>query len=114
MEALYWQTMEFLCRTNGDFGSNKCRKGYLRRFKKAIHAVGSTTVQLVAKNLGWAKHRKRKAVAKIHMRIGLQGFLPQFALVKEAATHDVPMAYEVCAGRQPSEIVVFDKAYLST
>ena len=112
MEALYWQTMEFLCRTNADFGSSKCRKGYLRRFKKAIHAVDSTTVQLVAKNLGWAKHRKRKAAAKIHMRIGLQGFLPNYAVVKEAATHDAPMAYEVCAGLQSGEIVVFDKAYL--
>lgn len=112
MEALYWRTMEFLCRTNGGFGSSKCRKGYLRRFKKAIHAVDSTTVQLVAKNLGWAKHRKRKAAAKIHMRIGLQGFLPEFALVKEAATHDARMAYEVCAGLQAGEIVAFDKAYL--
>ena len=112
IEALYWQTMEFLCRTNGGFGSSKCRKGYLRRFKKAIHAVDSTTVQLVAKNLGWAKHRTRKAAAKIHMRIGLQGFLPKFALVKEAAPHDAKMAYEVCADLQSGEIVVFDKAYL--
>ena len=112
IEALYWRVMEFLCQTNGGFGSSKCRKGYLRRFKKAIHAVDSTTVQLVAKNLGWAKHRRRKAAAKIHMRIGLQGFLPKFALVKEARTHDAKPAYEVCAGLQAGEIVVFDKAYL--
>jgi hypothetical protein len=59
MEALYWQTMEFLCRTNGGFGSSKCRKGYLRRFRKAIHAVDSTTVQLVAKNL--CKRRLKSA-----------------------------------------------------
>jgi hypothetical protein len=49
---------------------------------------------------------------KIHMRIGLQGFLPKFAVVKEASTHDAPMAYEVCASLQSGEIVVFDKAYL--
>lgn len=91
MEALYWQTMEFLCRANGGFGSSKCRKGCLRRFKEAIHAVDSTAVQLVAKNLDWAKHRKRKTAAKFHMRIGLQGFLPKFALVKEAAAHDPQM-----------------------
>ena len=79
MEELYWLVMEFLCRTNSGFGSSKCRKGYLRRFRKAIHAVDSTTVKLVAKNLGWAKHRRRKAAAKVHMRVGLQGFLPKFA-----------------------------------
>lgn len=112
IEELYWRVMDFLCSTNGGFGSSKCRKGYLRRFRKAIHAVDSTTVKLVAKNLGWAKHRRRKAAAKVHMRVGLQGFLPKFAVVKEARDHDAKLAYEVCAGLQAGEIVVFDKAYL--
>jgi hypothetical protein len=62
--------------------------------------------------MDWAKHRRRKAAAKCHMRLDLQTFLPRFALVKAANTHDSTEAAELCAEIRDGEIVVFDKAYV--
>jgi len=62
--------------------------------------------------MNWAKHRRRKAAAKCHMRLDLQSFLPKFAVVKPAKHSDPAVAYEVCSGLKAGEIVVFDKAYI--
>ncbi|MBO4632653.1 MAG: hypothetical protein J5858_12085 [Lentisphaeria bacterium] len=35
------------------------------RFKRAIHVVDSTTIQLIAKCMNWAKHSQQKAAAKM-------------------------------------------------
>jgi hypothetical protein len=51
----------------------------------AIHVVDSTTIQLMARSLNWAKHRRRKAAAKCHVRLNLQSFLPRCAIVNTAA-----------------------------
>jgi hypothetical protein len=62
--------------------------------------------------MDWAKHRRRKAAAKCHMRLDLQTFLPRFAVVKTAGTHDSKEARALCADIRSGEIVVFDKAYI--
>ena len=69
-------------------------------------------MELVANCMDWAKHRRRKAAAKMHLRLGLNGFLPTFAIVDTAGEHDNKRAREVCAGLEEGEIVVFDKAYV--
>jgi hypothetical protein len=69
-------------------------------------------MQLVANCMDWAKHRRRKAAAKMHLRLDLHSFLPSFAIVDTAAHHDNRRAREVCAGVCAGEIVVFDKAYV--
>lgn len=74
--------------------------------------MDSTTIKLVANCMDWAKHRRRKAAAKCHMRLDLQTFLPRFALVKAANTHDATEAAELCADIRAGEIVAFDKAYV--
>ena len=111
-EALYWAVMKHLMNQSPRFAKGKIRKGYLRRFHKAIYAVDSTTVQLVANCLDWAKHRRRKAAAKCHLRLNLQSFLPECAVIDTARFHDAGKARDVCAGLQDGEIVIFDKAYL--
>ena len=77
-----------------------------------IHWVDSTTLQLVANCMDWAKHRRRKAAAKCHLRLNLQSFLPRFAIVDTARHSDAKKAWEVCAGLLAGEIVIFDRAYL--
>ena len=72
----------------------------------------STTIKLVAKSMDWAKHRRRKAAAKCHMRLDLQSFLPNCIIIDTAKFHDNTKARELCAGLQSGEIVVFDKAYV--
>jgi hypothetical protein len=111
-EALYWAMMEHLMKQSPGFAKGKIRRGYLRRFHKAIYAVDSTTIQLVANCLDWAKHRRRKAAAKCHLRLNLQSFLPACAIIDTAKFHDASQARDVCASLEDGEIVIFDKAYI--
>ncbi|MBN1670874.1 MAG: IS4 family transposase [Kiritimatiellae bacterium] len=111
-QALYWAMMEHLMTQTPGFAKGKVRRGYLRRFRKVIHAMDSTTIQLVANCMDWAKHRRRKAAAKCHLRLNLQSFLPQCAIIDTARFHDNSRARALCAGLESGEIVVFDKAYV--
>src|ERR1017187_9371646 len=110
-EALFWTMLEQLQQLHPGFGARR-RPKFAFRFKRLIHVVDSTTIQLVARCLDWAKHRRRKAAAKCHVRLNLQTFLPRFALVDTAGEHDNLRAHELCAGVQAGEIVIFDKAYV--
>jgi len=110
-EALFWTMLEHLQQLHPGFGARR-RPRFAFRFKRLIHVVDSTTIQLVARCMDWAKHRRRKAAAKCHVRLNLQTFLPRFALVDTAGEHDNRRAHELCAGVQAGEIVIFDKAYV--
>ncbi len=110
-EKLFWQTLEHLQKLCPGFACGR-RRRFAFRFKRVIHLVDSTTLQLVANCMDWAKHRRRKAAAKCHLRLNLQSFLPRFALVDTARHSDAKKAWELCAGLLAGEIVIFDKAYL--
>ena len=62
--------------------------------------------------MDWAKHRRRKAAAKCHMRLDLQSLLPRFAIIDTAKENDAKRARELCGGLRAGEIVLFDKAYV--
>jgi hypothetical protein len=111
-EALYWATMDHLMNQTPRFAKGKVRRGFLRRFRRVIHAIDSTTIHLVANCMNWAKHRRRKAAAKCHLRLNLQCFLPQCAIIDTARFHDSSKARDLCVGLQDGEIAVFDKAYV--
>ena len=111
-QALFWEVLSHIQSQHPDFGRGHKYSGLPRRFKRAIYAIDSTTIQLVANCIDWAKHRRRKAAAKCHMQLNLQTFLPQFAIVKEASTHDSTEAYRLCQNIKDGEIAVFDKAYV--
>jgi hypothetical protein len=85
IETLFWSVLEHLQNIQPSFAQGKKGKGLLRRFKVKIHAVDSTVMELVANCIGWAKHRRRKAAAKMHLRLDLHSFLPSFAIVDTAA-----------------------------
>src|SRR2546425_4229617 len=111
-EQLFWAVFEHLGNLSPRFVSGKAGKRFARRFKRTIHVVDSTTIQLIASCMDWAKHRRRKAAAKCHLRLDLQSFLPRFAIIDTAKDHDNKRAQEVCAGIRAGEIVIFDKAYV--
>jgi len=111
-EDLFWQMLHQLTTDHPGFAHNRKYSGMPRRFKRTVNAIDSSTIQLIAKSLSWAKHRRRKAAAKMHMRLDLQSFLPRFAIIKGAGTHDSTEAYELCADIQAGEVVVADKAYV--
>lgn len=110
-EKLFWKMLEHLQAQHPGFarGGQKTRAW---RFRRAIHIVDATTIQLVVNCISWAKHRRRKAAAKCHLRLDLGSFLPRFAIVDTAGEHDNVRAPELCAGLREGEIVLFDKAYV--
>ena len=111
-EQLFWKTLEHLQSVSPAFGAGRSGKRLAHRFKTAIHVVDATTLQLIASCLDWAKHRRRKAAAKCHLRLDLHSFLPRFALIDTARDNDAKRAREVCAAIRAGEIVLFDKAYV--
>jgi len=111
-EKLFWAVFEHLGNLSPQFVSGKAGKRFARKFKRTIHLVDSTTIALIASCMDWAKHRRRKAAAKCHLRLDLQSFLPRFAIVDTAQHNDAKRAREVCAGIKAGEIVIFDKAYV--
>src|SRR6266516_6534285 len=111
-ESLFWAVLNYLGELSPKFVSGKAGKRFARRFKRTIHVVDSTTIQLIASCMDWAKHRRRKAAAKCHLRLDLQSFLPRFAIVDTARENDAKRSRELCAAIRAGEIVVFDKAYL--
>ena len=111
-EALFWRVLGHLQHQHPGFGPGGCYKGLPRRFKRTIHAIDSSTIALVANCMDWAKHRRRKAAAKLHLRLNLHTFLPAFAIIEEASHHDDTRMMSLCAALQAGEIAVFDKAYV--
>ncbi len=111
-EKLFWAVHEHLGLQSPQFMGGRSGKRVARRFKRTVHVVDSTTIELIASCMDWAKHRRRKAAAKCHLRLDLQSFLPRFAIVGTARDPDAKRAREVCAGIREGEIVIFDKAYV--
>ena len=113
-EELFWETLHhFESQSPGfGYGPKKRKRGLPRRFKRPVHAVDSSTIKLITNNMNWAKHRRRKAAAKLHLRLNVGSFLPGFAIVEKAKHGDNKRARQLCAHIQAGEIVVFDKAYV--
>jgi len=109
-EAVFWQVLDHLQTTFPAFGRGPT-KGLAWRFRRTIHVVDATVIQLVASCLNWAKHRRRKAAAKCHLRLSLRSLLPGFVVIDTAREHDSRRARQLCAGLQAGEIVLFDKGY---
>lgn len=111
-EKLFWAVFEHLGNLSPSFVRGRAGKRFARKFKRAIHLVDSTTIPLIASCMDWARHRRRKAAAKCHLRLDLQSFLPRFAIVDTARHNDAKRARELCAAIKAGEIVIFDKAYV--
>jgi hypothetical protein len=111
-ERLFWAMLEHLQKLSPGFGTGRRGKGLARRFRRVIHVVDSSTIALIASCIDWAQHRRRKAAAKLHVRLDLHSLLPRFVLIESAKAADSIRAAEVCAGVKPGEIVIFDRAYV--
>jgi hypothetical protein len=99
-QKLFWSVLEHLKSTFPQYSYGKL-SGPLRRFRRSIHIIDSTTIELVANCMDWAKHRRRKAAAKTHMRLDRESLLPRFAIVYTARHNDNLRAREPCAGLSP-------------
>ena len=110
-EDLFWSVLTHFQALDSGFGGDTFRK-LPRRFKRTVYAIDSSTIKLFSNCMDWAKHRRRKAAAKLHLRLNLESFLPSFVIVDSAKGHDSRKAYELCSGIEAGEIAVFDMAYI--
>src|SRR5207237_1696381 len=107
---LFWAVLDDLQKSFPAFrhGANP---RLVRRFRRSIHAVDTTVIELIASCVDWANHNRRKAAIKCHMRLSLRSLLPSFAFIESAREHDVQRVHELCFNLQKGEIALFDKGY---
>jgi hypothetical protein len=96
-EQLFWKMFDHLGSLCPGFTGGR-RRAPLHRFKRAVHIIDSTVIQLVANCLDWASHRRRKAAAKCHVRLDFHSLLPRMVIVDAARPHDNVYARALCAG----------------
>lgn len=111
-KELFYETQSHLTGHFPQFGRMDTSFKLPRRIKRVINIVDSTTIQLFANCMNWAKHRRRKAAAKCHMMLDALTFLPRFAIVGGAKSHDAVKGRILCNQLKDGEIVIFDKAYV--
>lgn len=109
-EQVFWQVLAHLQQSFPGFQQGATR-GLAARFRRSIHVVDATVIQLVASCLDWAKHNRRKAAAKCHLRLSLRSLLPSFVVLGSARESELARARELCAGLRAGEIVLFDRGY---
>lgn len=111
-EKLYWQMLSHLQTVSPGFTEYGKHTGFIFRLKREIFALDSTTLQLTLASIDWARHRRRKAAAKCHLRLNIGTFLPTFAVVEDAGHHDSVRAAVLCAGMVTGDVLLADRAYV--
>jgi hypothetical protein len=111
-EKLYWAVLQHLQDASPSFAQYKQHKGFIFRLKRDIFAIDSTTLKLSLDCIDWARHRRRKAAAKTHMRLNVGSMLPTFAIVEDAAHHDSTRADALCDGMKAGDVLLADRAYV--
>ena len=114
IKKLFWKTVEHYQQTHPKFFTQGGRRYFRlpRRFKRAIRAIDSTTIELIAKCMDWAKHRKHKAAAKVHVALDLISFIPIRVVTDSANHHDGSYMSELCGNMKSGDIAVMDRAYV--
>ena len=110
-ERLYWEVFEHLVSVCPGFGQYKRHKGFLARMKRGVFAIDSSTIKLCLNCIDWARHRRKKAAAKLHMNLDVGSRLPAFAVVEDAGHHDSTQAQTLCAGLTAGDVCLADRAY---
>ena len=111
-EDVFWKLLEHFKGISPDFISDKF-DGFLSRMKNhKIFLLDSSTIQLTLDCFDWARHRRQKAAAKLHMTLELASRLPSFAVVEDAAHHDSTRASVCTEQLVQGDILVADRAYL--
>lgn len=111
-EKMFWSVLEHLQQQSPGFGQGGKGRRLAARFRATIHVIDATTIHLIASCMDWARHRRRKAAAKCHLRMDMRSQLPRFAVIDTASENDAKRAREVCAGIREGEIALFDRGYV--
>ena len=79
------------------------------RFKNKLLTLDSTVLELCASMFDWARFRRTKGAAKLHLLLDHDGCLPVFAHISEAAVADITVAQQLVL--PPGSIVAMDRGY---
>lgn len=84
--------------------------GHPFRFKNKLLTLDSTVLDLCASMFDWARFRRTKGAAKLHLLLDHDGCLPVFAHVTEGAVADVTIAQQLVL--PPGSILAIDRGYI--
>lgn len=79
------------------------------RFKNKLYSLDATTIDLCLSMYDWAKFRTTKGAVKLHVKLNHAGYLPNFAVITEAAIHEQKSVLNIPLERH--DVVVFDRGY---
>lgn len=77
------------------------------RFKNSLLSFDASLFELCKDMFDWAKFRRKKGAAKIHLVLDHDGYLPTFCNITDGKTHELNVLKSLCF--QPGTIVVFDR-----
>ena len=80
------------------------------RFKHKLLTLDSTVLELCASMFDWARFRRTKGAAKLHLLLDHDGCLPVFAHITEGAVADVTVAQQLVL--PPGSILAIDRGYV--
>jgi len=109
-EALFWEVLTHLQDRFPRFKRGVSPR-LARRFRRSIHIVDSTVIELISSCVDWANHNRRKAAIKCHLRLSLRTLLPNFAFLSSARENDVQQVRRICTGLQRGEVLLCDRGF---
>ena len=80
------------------------------RFKNRLLSMDSTTIDLCASLLDWAKYKRSKGAVKVHMILDHEGHLPHFAVLTDGKASDQAGGWMMDFA--PGTIVIHDRGYV--
>jgi hypothetical protein len=90
----------------------KCRElspKHRFNFKNKLFSIDATTIVLCCLMFDWARYKRAKGGIKVHLVLDHDGYLPTFAIIREAKQWDSTVAREMSFPK--GAIVVCDRAY---
>jgi hypothetical protein len=80
------------------------------RFKNKLLTMDSTNIELCATLFDWAKYKRAKGAAKVHLILDNEGHLPHFAVITDGKKSDQSVARTLHF--EPGTILVIDRGYV--
>jgi len=82
------------------------------RFRNRLLSLDSTSIELCASLFDWAKYKRAKGAAKLHLVLDHEGHLPHFAVITDGKKSDQWAARTLHF--DAGTIVVFDRGYVDS
>jgi len=79
------------------------------KIKEKLYLLDASMIDLTLSLFPWAKYRKSKGAAKLHIGLDTDGYLPAFVSLTEGKEHEINMARELELPK--GSYIVFDRGY---